>query len=136
MCKAISPSHQRNRRPRATIKAKAEGGGIEYAGRLAPGVHSFVAGPYVSHADGGWRLERGIRLVVPRNMAFEVDAVLARDQVRSGFALASAALQRPSVLKGMVGGNPKVTMELKSDDGPIEILQDARATQKPGSGTR
>ena len=59
------------------IKAKAERGGIDYAGRLAPGVHSFETGPYAWHPDGGWRLEKGINLVLPRDMAFEVDAVAA-----------------------------------------------------------
>jgi hypothetical protein len=114
------------------ITAKADAGGIEYAGQLAPGAHSFVSGPHAPHADGGWRLDRGIRLVLPRDMAFDVDAVSARDQVRSGFPLTSAALRKPSVLKGMVGGNPKIKFELKSDDGPIEILQDARQNLKPG----
>ena len=118
------------------IKAKAEGGGIEYAGRLAPGVHSFETGPYAWHPDGGWRIERGIRLILPKDMAFDVDAVAAREQVRSEFAVTSAALQSLNVVKGEVGGNPKVKMELKSDDGPIEILPAASETQKPGSGTR
>jgi hypothetical protein len=117
------------------IKAKAGAGGIEYAGRPAPGMHSFVTGPYVSHGDGNWRLARGIKLVVPRDMAFEVDAISARDKVRSRFPLTSAASQKPGILKGRIGGDPKVKLELKSDDGAIEILQDARETQKPGVGT-
>jgi hypothetical protein len=59
------------------IKAKADGGGIEYAGRLAPGLHSFATGPFAEHADANWRLERGIKLVLPADAAFEVDAVSA-----------------------------------------------------------
>ena len=47
------------------IKAKADGGGIEYAGRLPPGLHSFATGPFAEHADANWRLERGIKLVPP-----------------------------------------------------------------------
>ena len=116
------------------IKAKADGGGIEYTGRLAPGMHSFVTGPFAPHADGGWRLEKGIRLVVPTDMAFEVDAVSARDEVLSGFPLTSTAPRNPSVLTGAVGGDPKVNMNLRSDDGPIEILQDAGESPTPGPG--
>jgi hypothetical protein len=105
------------------IKAKADAGGIEYAGRFAPGMHSFTTGPHTSHGDGGWRLAKGIRLVLPRDMAFEVDAVSARDEVRSEFPSMSASSQKSSVLNGKVGGDPKVKLELRSDNGPIEILQ-------------
>lgn len=117
------------------IKAKADGGGIEYTGRLAHGNHSFVTGPFAPHADGGWRLERGIRLVLPSDVAFGVDAVSTRDQVRSGFPLVSAAPRKPGVLTGMVGGDPKVKVELRSDDGPIEILQDGGRTLMLGAGS-
>ncbi len=41
----------------------------------------------------------------------------------------------PSILEGMVGRDPKVEIELKSVDGPIEILQDARDARKPGART-
>lgn len=116
------------------IKAKADGGGIEYTGRLAHGNHSFVTGPFVPHADGGWRLERGIRLVLPSDAAFEVDAVSARDQVRSGFPLVSAAPRKPGVLTDTLGSAPGVRVELRSDDGPIEILQDAGRTPTLGAG--
>ena len=43
------------------IKAKADGGGVEYTGRLASGLHSFATGPFAEHADAGWRLARGIK---------------------------------------------------------------------------
>jgi hypothetical protein len=94
-----------------------------------------VTGPFAEHADAGWRLERGIRLVVPTDMAFQVDAISARDQVRSGFPLTSTASRMPGVLTGTVGGDPKVRMDLRSDDGPIEILQDAGETPSPRAGT-
>ena len=65
------------------VNAKADGGGIEYIGRPAAGRHSFATGPFADHADAGWRLATGIRLVVPADMAFKVDDVSARDQVRT-----------------------------------------------------
>ncbi len=60
------------------VKAKADAGGIEYIGRLLPGLHSFETGPFAPHLDANWRLPRGIRLVVPPEMTFEVDAVALR----------------------------------------------------------
>ena len=116
------------------VKAKADGGGIEYSGRLARGTHSFVTGPYARHADAGWRLERGIRLVVPTDMGFEVDAASARDQVRSDFPATSTAPRKPGILAGKVGGEPEVKLELRSVDGPIEILQGTRGAKKPEAG--
>jgi hypothetical protein len=104
------------------IKARADGGGVEYAGRLASGFHSFATGPFAEHADAGWRLARGIRLVLPPDMAFKVDAVSARDQVKSGLPITSDAPRKPGVLTGTVGKEPKVRMDLRSDDGTIEIL--------------
>jgi hypothetical protein len=111
------------------IKAKADAGGVEYHGRPAPGFHSFVTGPFADHADAGWRLERGIRLVVPGDMGFELDAASARDQVRSEFPFTVASPRKLGVLSGAVGTDPKVKIELRSDDGPIEILQQAPGTQ-------
>jgi hypothetical protein len=69
-------------------------------------------------------------------MAFEVDAVSARSNVRSGFPLTFTARRQPSVLTGTVGADPKIKMDLRSDDGPIEILLDAGETPTPGAGTR
>jgi len=116
------------------VKAKADGGGIEYTGRLAGGIHSFVTGPFAEHADAGWRLAKGIKLVVPPDMAFEVDAVAGRGQVRSEFPLPSAAPGKPGVVTGTVGAAPKIKMLLRSDDGVIEILQDAGGTAISAAG--
>jgi hypothetical protein len=104
------------------VKANVEGAGIEYTGWLAPGTHSFVTRPIAGHVDA----VRGIRLVVPTAMAFEVDAVSARDQVRVGFPLTSTAPRNPGVVTGRVGADPRVKLDLRSEDGPIEILPDAR----------
>ena len=117
------------------IRAKADGGGVEYIGRLAAGMHSFETGPFVQHADAGWRLERGIRLVMPTDMAFEVDAVSTRDEVRSAFPLMTTAPRKPGALTGTSGADLRIKMNLRSDDGPIEILQDTDKTPTPGAGT-
>jgi hypothetical protein len=66
---------------------------------------------------------------------FEVDAVSARDIVRNEFPLTFTAPRKPSVLTGRAGGDPKVKIDLRSDDGPIEILQDVGETPTPESGT-
>jgi hypothetical protein len=104
------------------IKAKADGGGVEYTGRLASGFHSFATGSFAEHADEDGRHARGIRFVLPPDMAFKVDAVSARDQVKSAFPLTSEPPRKPGVLTGTVGAEPKVRMDLRSDDGTIEIL--------------
>ncbi len=119
------------------VNAKADGGGIEYSGRPAAGLHSFVTGPFADHADAGWRLDRGIRIVLPTDMGFEVDAASATDRVRSGFPLAFTALRKQGVLKGTAGSDPRIKMDLRSDDGPIAILQDAGETPAPSpAGSR
>ncbi len=118
------------------VKAKADGGGIEYTGRLAPGLHSFETGPFAPHADGNWRLPSGIRLVVPPEMPFEVDAVATRGNILSELPLTSAEPGEPCILRRTVGADPKVKLELKSVDGPIEIRRDATEMSTPGAGAR
>jgi hypothetical protein len=114
------------------IKAKADQGGIEFTGRLAAGLHSFATGPFAEHADAGWRLAKGIKLVVPPDMAFTVDAVSARDQVRSEFPLSSSAPGKQGAATGTGGADSKIKMLLRSDDGPIEIFKDPGGALAPG----
>jgi hypothetical protein len=42
--------------------------------------------------------------------------------LKSGFPITSELPRKPGALTGTVGGEPKVRMELRSDDGTIEIL--------------
>ncbi len=116
------------------VKAKADGGGIEYAGRLAAGLHSFETGPFAPHADAGWRLPGGIRLTVPADMPFEVNAVATRGKILSKFPPTSGAPGEPSTLRRTFGADPKVKLELRSVDGPIEIRQEAAEASSPGAG--
>jgi hypothetical protein len=108
------------------VKAKADRGGIEHTGRLAPGLHSFETG----------RLPSGIRLVVPPEMPFEVDAVATRGNILCDFTLTSAEPGEPSILRRTVGADPKVKLELKSVGWPIEIRRDLINTSMPGAGAR
>lgn len=116
------------------VKARADAGGIEYAGRLAPGSHSFETGPFQIHADSGWRLEKGIRLVLPADLSFGVHAASARNAIQSRFPLSPDAPELPGVLAGTVGADPRIKLDLKSDYGPIYILQGNGEPPPPSSG--
>ncbi len=106
------------------VRAKAHGGGIEYTGRLAPGRSSFMTGPFAPHSDGNWRLERGIRLLVPTDLEFEVDVIPGTGPLRCEFPLTFTTRGTASVETGATGVHPKVQVELKSEDEPVEVLQD------------
>lgn len=116
------------------VNAKADGGGIEFIGRPAPGRHSFAAGPFADHADGGWRLATGIRLIVPADMAFKVDDLSASGQVGRRFTFTSDTPRKPGVLADAVGADPNVRIDLRSDNGPIGIFKDAGGEATPGAG--
>jgi hypothetical protein len=118
------------------IRAKANGGGVEYSGQPAPGVSSIVTGRYSPHADEGWRLARGIRVVMPADTAFEVDASASEANVLSEIPFRFATPRQPSLLVGAVGSDPKIRISLRSADGPIEVVQILGAMLAPGVGTR
>ena len=83
---------------------------------------TFCAGPFAPHADPNWRLPSGIRLVVPPEMPFEVDAVATRGNILSELPLTSAEPREPCILRRTVGADPKVKLELKSVDGPSKSV--------------
>jgi hypothetical protein len=114
------------------IDAKAEGGAIEYAGRLAAGVHHLRTGASVPHPDAAWRLEKGIKITLPADSAFEFDASSQSGNVTSGFSDEAPATRNS--LKGTVGVDPRIRLELRSGDGPIAIGKDAGETAARNGG--
>ena len=116
------------------LKARADGGGVEYVGRPAPGLHEIATGPFVEHADSRWRLPRGIRIALPPDTAFEVDAASAGGRVRSEFLPASGASREAGAFAGTIGAAPEIRLNLRSDDGPIDILKHVQSNGSPDAG--
>ena len=114
------------------IEAKAEGGAIEYNGRPASGPHSFETGRYEPHPDEGFRLGKGVRLELPADLSFNVDAESVSGSVSCDFATGATAAPAARSLRGTVGMNPAIELRIRGGDGPIEIRKKSAEPGRTG----
>jgi hypothetical protein len=104
-----------------SIDARAVGGAIEYIGRPAAGPHRFETNRYEPHPDGAFRLDKGIKLELPADLSFAVDAESVSGSVSSDFPVVSEGAMSARSLKGTAGMNPVIELRIRGDDGPIEL---------------
>ncbi len=112
------------------VDARADGGAIQFAGRPAAGIHHLRTGKYVPHVAEPGQLQRGIRLTLPADCGFEVDAQAPGGGVSNEFAGIAGQAAAP----GPAGAAAAIRLELRAEDGPIEIRK-ARARAQPSSAT-
>jgi hypothetical protein len=103
------------------ISAKATGGAIEYSGQPATGRHSFETGRYEPHPDEGFRLGKGVRLELPADLIFGVDAKSASGGISCDFETGTASTPATHSLKGAVGMDPSIELRIRCEEGPVEI---------------
>jgi DUF4097 and DUF4098 domain-containing protein YvlB len=91
------------------VAARTSNGRIEFKGSLAPGDHSF-------------RTSNGqITLTLLSNAGFKFDAQTSNGKVTSEFPVSRTGGSRESELRGTVGENPAISIELHTSNGGIEI---------------
>jgi hypothetical protein len=97
----------------------------------APGLRS--ASPTRAHRPGlSWNQSQ--QTCRTHGCYFEIDAESLSGKVSSEFPTNSTAPPTSIALKGAVGVDPKIKLELRSNDGPIEIRKNPGATATPGAG--
>jgi hypothetical protein len=108
------------------VLIKSRGRGITFTGRLAPGTHSLLTRQRFSPSGP----EMGIELILPTDMCFEVDAQSLKGPVKTDFPVVSKDPSSSNTLKGVVGIEPKVSLELRTDEGLIEIRKEGTLSQR------
>lgn len=93
------------------VNARTSNGTMEFRGTLAAGDHSF-------------RTSNGrITLTLPSGTSFTFDAETSNGRVTSEFPVTRTGGSRDSELRGTVGSNPTISIELHSSNGGIEFRQ-------------
>ncbi len=95
----------------AIVNARTSNGALEFGGSLAAGDHSF-------------RTSNGrITLTLPSGASFTFDAETSNGRITSEFPVTRTGGSRDSEMRGTVGGNPTISIELHSSNGGIEFRQ-------------
>ena len=121
------------------VAAVADDGGIDYGGRLAPGVHRFRAGPEVPGGRGAGLATAGIRLALSASSAPTIDARSRSGRITSDFPGAAATGPEGATFASPPGLDAAVRVEVRTDAGSIEIRKEparARPTPPPTGSSR